>query len=87
MSGSDLDFRVRSGLLSARVLFHVQYLGQKLTIMHRGSALLFRKLVEQLRPEDFEVEYRNKNRWTFLGNGFTRYELNPNNDLGWYIER
>ncbi|KAL6241215.1 hypothetical protein RBB50_011894 [Rhinocladiella similis] len=52
-----------------------------------GSALLFRKLVEQLRPEDFEIEYRNKNRWSFLGNGFTGYELNPKNDLGWYIER
>lgn len=52
-----------------------------------GSALLFRKLIEVIRPEDYEIVYRNaNNRWDFMGNGFTEYELNPNNDLSWYIE-
>lgn len=40
-----------------------------------------------MRPEDFDIEYRNKNRWNFMGNGFIDYELDPKNDLGWYIER
>ncbi|EXJ70265.1 uncharacterized protein A1O5_06333 [Cladophialophora psammophila CBS 110553] len=52
-----------------------------------GSALLFKNLASQLRPEDFEIEYRSKNRWHFLGNGFTSYELDPNNDLAWYVEK
>ncbi|RVX75122.1 hypothetical protein B0A52_01399 [Exophiala mesophila] len=52
-----------------------------------GSALLFRKLLQDIRPEDFEVEYWSDNQWDFLGNGFTKYELDPNNDLSWYIER
>ena len=51
-----------------------------------GSALLFRKLLQELRPEDFDIEYRTKNRWDFLGNGFTDYESDVKNDLSWYIK-
>lgn len=37
-----------------------------------GSAVFYKKLVNgRLRPEDFEIKYRNANRWRFLGNGFT----------------
>ncbi|KIW38523.1 uncharacterized protein PV06_09479 [Exophiala oligosperma] len=52
-----------------------------------GSALLFRQVLEDLRPEDFEIKYRSKNRWSFLGNGFTRFELDTRNNLAWYIEK
>ncbi len=51
-----------------------------------GSALLFRALVSEIRGEDFEIEYRDENRWAFLGNGFTEYELMAGNDLAWYVE-
>lgn len=51
-----------------------------------GSALLFRHLISEIRAEDFEITYRGPNRWEFLGTGFTKYELNPDNDLAWYVE-
>lgn len=51
-----------------------------------GSALLFKQLVSEIRAEDWEIEYSSKNRWAFLGNGFTAHELVQGNDLAWYIE-
>lgn len=51
-----------------------------------GSAVLFRQLISEIRAEDFEIDYWDHNRWLFLGNGFTDYELKPNSDLAWYIE-
>lgn len=51
-----------------------------------GSALLFRSLIDDIRAEDFDIEYRSSNRWEFLGSGFTAYEMDPANDLSWYIE-
>ena len=39
----------------------------------------------RLRPEDFEIRYRSANRFRFLGNGFTEYELTEGNDLSYYI--
>lgn len=61
-------------------------LNGRVTAGFAGSALLFRHLIQDIRPEDFEIEYRQSNRWSFLGNGFTSYELNPENNLSWYIE-
>ncbi|KAK4941743.1 hypothetical protein LTR10_018347 [Elasticomyces elasticus] len=60
--------------------------GGRVTAAFAGSALLFRKLISEVRAEDFDIEYWSKNRWEFLGNGFTEYELNPDNDLSWYVE-
>ena len=34
-----------------------------------GSALLYRQMIQELRPEDFEIEYRTRNRFRFMGNG------------------
>ena len=56
------------------------------TALFAGSALLFRKMISEIRPEDFEIEYRSSNRWSFMGNGFTDFELDPENNLAWYIE-
>ncbi|KEF54035.1 uncharacterized protein A1O9_09830 [Exophiala aquamarina CBS 119918] len=61
-------------------------LNGRVTAGFGGSALLFRKLIQEIRPEDFDIEYRNSNRWSFLGNGFTEYELDPKNDLAWYLK-
>ncbi|KAK5236452.1 hypothetical protein LTR47_002403 [Exophiala xenobiotica] len=59
----------------------------RVTATFAGSALLFKKLIEELRPEDFDIEPRDKNRFRFLGNGFTAYELQKGNDLAWYVEK
>lgn len=59
----------------------------RVTATFAGSALLFKKLIGELRPEDFEIRSRSKNRFSFLGNGFLQYELDESNDLAWYIEK
>ena len=51
-----------------------------------GSALLYKKMIDDIRPEDFEIEYRSGNRFQFMGNGFTEYETRDDVDLAWYIE-
>ncbi|EME89783.1 uncharacterized protein MYCFIDRAFT_78439 [Pseudocercospora fijiensis CIRAD86] len=58
----------------------------RVTATFAGSAILYEKLVNaELRGEDFDIRYRSANRWRFLGNGFTQYELEPGNDLAYYI--
>ena len=57
----------------------------RVTATFAGSAILYYQLVENLRPEDFEIRYRSANRWWFLGNGFTEYELTEGNDLSFYV--
>lgn len=58
----------------------------RVTATFAGSAILYEKLVNgPLRGEDFDIRYRNANRWRFLGNGFTEYELTEGNDLSYYI--
>ena len=58
-----------------------------MTATFAGSALLFKRLIEELRPEDFDISFRSCNRFQFLGNGFVEYELQEGNDLAWYVER
>ncbi|KAL4951353.1 hypothetical protein BDW69DRAFT_201506 [Aspergillus filifer] len=60
--------------------------GGRVTALFGGSALLFNRLISELRPEDFEIEYRSLNNFRFLGNGFLEYEMDPENDLAWYVE-
>lgn len=50
-----------------------------------GSAILYHQMVKQIRPEDFEIRYRSANRFKFMGNGFTAYELDKKNDLSYYV--
>lgn len=52
-----------------------------------GSAISFRMLVSEIRPEDFDIQYRSNNTWWFFGNGFTSYELDEKNDLAWYVQK
>lgn len=59
----------------------------RVTAAWAGSALLWKQLMSEIRAEDFEIEYRNSNRWVFLGNGFTSFEQDAKNDLAWYIEK
>ena len=49
--------------------------------------MLFHELVKNIRAEDFEIRYRSANRFRFMGNGFTQYELDDDMDLAWYVEK
>ena len=57
----------------------------RVTATWPGSALLYREMIQELRPEDFEIEYRSANRFRFMGNGFTQLEEQEGADLAFYI--
>lgn len=59
----------------------------RVTAAFGGSAMLYKELISSLRPEDFDVEYRERNRFAFMGNGFMGFEFDDEADLAWYIER
>lgn len=59
--------------------------GGKVTAQYPGSLVHWRKLLERPRYEDFEITYRSRNRFQFLGNGFTREEVDGE-DLSWYLD-
>ena len=49
-----------------------------------GSGLHFMEAMAEVRWEDWEVVYRG-NRFEWLGNGFSRTEVDAESDLAWYI--
>jgi cation diffusion facilitator CzcD-associated flavoprotein CzcO len=57
----------------------------RVTANFAGSAILYHKMVSELRPEDFEITYRSRNRFAFMGNGFTQFELTEGADLAYYV--
>jgi cation diffusion facilitator CzcD-associated flavoprotein CzcO len=63
----------------------------RVTATFPGSALLYREMIRELRPEDFEIEYRGRNRFVFMGNGFTELEVkameDESVDLAFYVEK
>ena len=59
----------------------------RVTATFAGSALLFKDMIDTIRPEDFDIRYRSRNRFRFMGNGFTAYELDESNVLSWYVEK
>ena len=59
----------------------------RVTATWPGSALLYREMIQQLRPEDWDIEYRSKNRFRFMGNGFTQLETIEGADLAFYLTR
>jgi hypothetical protein len=44
-------------------------------------------MVDRIRPEDFEIVYRTKNRFRFMGNGRTKREYDPDADLAFYLHK
>ncbi|KEF56739.1 uncharacterized protein A1O9_06929 [Exophiala aquamarina CBS 119918] len=50
-------------------------------VTHVGCSM---ELISSLRPEDFNITYQCKNRWNFLGNGFTQRDVNGK-DITWYM--
>ena len=55
------------------------------TGLHPGSRLHWFHLLREPRYEDWEWSTWNKNRWAFLGNGFSTME-GEGRDLTWYFD-
>lgn len=53
--------------------------------LHPGSRSHWFHMMETFRPEDYEFKYFSKNRFQFLGNGFSVKENGPNTT--WYLDR
>ncbi|KAH8621079.1 hypothetical protein IG631_24266 [Alternaria alternata] len=56
----------------------------KLTMQYPGSIVHWRKLLEEPRFEDYSFVHRSRNRFEFMGNGFTEAEV-TGGDLSWYL--
>ncbi|KAI9148728.1 putative sterigmatocystin biosynthesis monooxygenase stcW [Paramyrothecium foliicola] len=59
----------------------------RVTALFGGSAHLFHRLLSEVRAEDFDITYNTANPFRFMGNGFTAFEMDPESDLSWYVER
>ncbi|KAK0295900.1 hypothetical protein LTR91_011249 [Friedmanniomyces endolithicus] len=59
----------------------------RVTALFGGSALLYKRMIENVRAEDFDITYRSENHFSFMGNGFTADEFDDSKDLGWYVEK
>lgn len=58
----------------------------RVTAMYAGSVMHFKEILEEFRSEDFEFEYRSRNRFAFMGNGITLREA-KGEDLAFYVKR
>jgi cation diffusion facilitator CzcD-associated flavoprotein CzcO len=59
----------------------------KVTAVWAGSIIGYKEMVDAIRPEDFEIVYRTRNRFRFMGNGRTKREYDPGADLAFYLEK
>ena len=59
--------------------------GGRLTAQYPGSLVHWREMMMRPRYEDYDITYRGKNRFQFMGNGFTKAEVDGE-DLAWYLE-
>ena len=58
----------------------------RVTALFGGSAVLFHRLISDIRAEDFDIVYNSPNPFRFMGNGFTEWEMQEDSDLSWYVE-
>ncbi|KAK5720434.1 hypothetical protein LTR17_014991 [Elasticomyces elasticus] len=59
----------------------------RVTALFGGSAILYKRMIETIRAEDFDIVYRTNCPFRFMGTGFTADEFDDSKDLGWYIEK
>ena len=55
-------------------------------VMWPGSRLAFFDLMETPNFEDYDIEYWSKNRWGWLGNGFSTIEFDGKSDISYYLD-
>ncbi|EME80488.1 uncharacterized protein MYCFIDRAFT_9072, partial [Pseudocercospora fijiensis CIRAD86] len=53
--------------------------------IYPGNMLHFKGMLEQIRPQNFDIEYRSANPFEFFGNESTELDLEEDGDLGWYL--
>ena len=51
--------------------------------MYPGSRVHFFDLLAQPRYEDYDIQYRSGNQWSFLGNGFSMREFDGRDTTYW----
>jgi hypothetical protein len=56
------------------------------TAIYPGSRLHYFEMLKNVRYEDYEISYRSKNRFQFMGNGYTQIELSVDGDPVWYFD-
>jgi hypothetical protein len=56
------------------------------TAIWAGSRLHYYETLREVRWEDYELEYWTKNRFQYLGNGYTERELEEGGDVTWYFD-
>jgi cation diffusion facilitator CzcD-associated flavoprotein CzcO len=56
-----------------------------ITAIYPGSMMHYRSMLEELRPEDFEITYRSANRFRFYGNGLTELDMSEDPNLAFYL--
>lgn len=59
----------------------------RVTATFGGSAHLYHNMISEIRGEDFDIEYRSRSKFRFMGNGFMRYEADESSDLAFYLKR
>ncbi|KAF1944551.1 hypothetical protein EJ02DRAFT_442585 [Clathrospora elynae] len=59
----------------------------RVTAVWQGSALGFREVVERIRPEDFSLVYRSRNRLRWMGGRRTGIERRAGADLAFYLNK
>lgn len=79
----------------ARSWFRAGPDGRCVTALHPGSRIHFFHMLEGFRGEDWEYVYEadgsgsgsgSGNRFAYLGNGFSTWELDPSVDSTWYLD-
>ncbi|KAI1623483.1 hypothetical protein EDD37DRAFT_425844 [Exophiala viscosa] len=58
----------------------------RVTALFAGGAVLFNRLISEIRGEDYDIVYNSGNPFKFMGNGFTEWEMQEGVDLAWYVE-
>lgn len=58
---------------------------RKITALWPGSTLHYMEALANVRYEDFDITFASKNRFAYLGDGFSQTELNPHIDAAYYI--
>ncbi|KAL6231959.1 hypothetical protein BDW75DRAFT_247542 [Aspergillus navahoensis] len=57
----------------------------RITALWPGSTLHYMETLAQPRYEDFDIKYASRNRFAYLGNGFSQLELDPAADVSFYL--
>ena len=58
-----------------------------ITAIYAGSMMHFKEMLDTIRGEDFDIAYRSRNRFSFVGNGMTKLDFVEGADLAWYLSQ